>query len=152
LQGSTKPMEKVLIHLAAAIVLLQALVLAVAFLVMLVSDDGGPGRRAFDTNWPLSGLLMLACIVVCTYAGFALLRPRLFGAEVPAWLAMFNVLSVVAVALADARSFLTSSWLQPPSLPALYFLMLAATLVVVLGTSLAIWSSWRARRADSITA
>lgn len=120
--------------------------------MMLVSDEGGPGRRAFDTTWPLSGLLMLACLVVWTYAGFALLRPRLFGAEVPGWVAVLNVLSVAAVALGGAWSLFTNVQHYPASLPGLYFLALAASVLVVLGAALAVWSSWRARGAGSITA
>ena len=78
MRRSTDRIVKVLSQLAARIVLLEALFLAFVFLMMLAGRGDGPSRRAFDADWPLSGLLILASLVTLTYAGFALLRTHLY--------------------------------------------------------------------------
>jgi hypothetical protein len=144
-------MARLLTGIAAWIVLLQALLGGFVLLLMLAARDGGPSRRAFDADWPLSGLLILLSVVLFTCAGFALLRPRLFGGDVGRFSAVLNVATVVAIVLFNAWSFLSSVRHQPGSLPALYLLFLTASALVVLGATLAIWSSWRGRSVGGIT-
>ena len=116
--------------------------------MMLAQRGDGPSRRAFDADWPLSGLLILASLVTLTYQDSPCCA-RIVRCHMRRWAGLLNVLSVVVVALLNAWSFLSSVQHQPTSLPGLYvvvyFLLLASTALVA-RASLAIWSSWRARR------
>lgn len=147
---------RMLTQLAARIVLVEALFTAFVFLMMLAGRADGPGRRALDIDWPLSGLLVLAVLAASTYAGLALLRTPLCGEGVPPLVGLFNVLSVGVVALLNARSVLSYVLHLPDGWPVLsvvlYVLLFTASVVAAAGAAVALWSSWRARGAGSITA
>jgi hypothetical protein len=142
-------MLRLLTEIAARLVMLQVLLLAVVFLLMLVAGEDGPGRRAFGVDWPLSGFLILVLLVSFAYAGFALLKPRLFGEGVPALAALVNVASVTVVALSSAWSFVSYLLRQPSTMPGLYVLFLVVAALTTAGALLAIWASWRGRSSVS---